>query len=193
MKRRGAYHFIICLLLACICFGCARAPKPSFYIRQDFDFSFIKRVGVLPFDNLTNEKFASERIRRLVINELLASGLMDVVVAGDLSATLKAAKVESVTALPPQQIKEIGKALNAQAVLTGSVERYEEPKGGSFAAPEISISLVMAETDSGSIVWSVSVSTGGAGFGTRHFGARADTISEASEKVVKKAIRTLYP
>ncbi|MDO9462582.1 MAG: hypothetical protein Q7J61_02120, partial [Deltaproteobacteria bacterium] len=156
-------------------------------------FSVIKKVAVLSFDNLTNEKFAAERIRRLVINELLASGLMDVVVAGDLSATLKAAKVESVTALPPQQIKEIGKALNAQAVLTGSVERYEEPKGGSFAAPEISSSLVMAETDSGAIVWSVSASTGGAGFGTRHFGARADTISEASEKVVKKAIRTLYP
>ena len=193
MKRRGAYYFIICLLLACICFGCARAPKPNFYIRQDFDFSVIKRVAVLPFDNLTNEKFASERIRRLVINELLASGLMDVVVAGDLSATLKTAKVESVTALPPKEIKEIGRALNAQAVLAGSVERYEESKGGSFAAPEISISLVMAEIDSGSIVWSVSASTGGAGFGTRHFGARADTISEASEKVVKKTIRTLYP
>lgn len=193
MKRWGAYHFIICLLLACICLGCARAPKPNFYIRQDFDFSVIKRVAVLPFDNLTNEKFASERIRRLAINELLASGLMDVVVAGDLSATLKTAKVESLTALPPKEIKEIGRALNVQAVLAGSVERYEESKGGSFAAPEISISLVMAEIESGSIVWSVSASTGGAGFGTRHFGARADTISEASEKVVKKAIRTLYP
>lgn len=193
MKRCIFYSFVVCLLLAFTYSGCARPPKPSSYIRQDFDFSFVKRVAVLPFDNLTNEKFASERIRRLVINELLASGLMDVVVAGDLSATLKTAKVESVTALPPKEIKEIGRALNAQAVLAGSVERYEESKGGSFAAPEISISLVMAEIDSGSIVWSVSASTGGAGFGTRHFGARADTISEASEKVVKKTIRTLYP
>ncbi|TSA07106.1 MAG: hypothetical protein D4R73_10250 [Deltaproteobacteria bacterium] len=193
MKRWGAYQFIICLLLACICFGCARAPKPSFYIRQDFDFSFIKKVAVLPFDNLTNEKFAAERIRRLVINQLLASGLMDVVVSGDVAAALKTAHVESATALPPQQIREIGKALNAQAVLAGSVERYEEPKSGAFDAPEVSLTLVMAETDSGSIVWSVNASTGGAGFGTRHFGARADTISEASEKVVKKAIGALYP
>jgi len=193
MKRCIFYSFVVCLLLAFTYSGCARPPKPSSYIRQDFDFSFVKRVAVLPFDNLTNEKFAAERIRRLVINQLLASGLMDVVVSGDLSSALKTAKVESATALPPQQIKEIGKALNAQAVLAGSVERYEEPKSGAFDAPEVSLTLVMAETDSGSIVWSVNASTGGAGFGTRHFGARADTISEASEKAVKKAIGALYP
>ena len=51
---------------------------------------------------------------------------------------------------------------------------------------------MMADTSSGSIIWSVTKTRGGAGFMARHFGARADTMSEAVLKVVREAIQTLY-
>jgi hypothetical protein len=50
----------------------------------------------------------------------------------------------------------------------------------------------MADTSSGSIIWSVTKTRGGADFWAKHFGARADTMSEAALKVVKEAIQTLY-
>lgn len=190
MKRsifRCCFLFILLTALAG-CFGKGHGPQS--YVRSDFDFSFVKKVVVLPFDNLTKEKFAGEHMRRIVINELLASGLTDVAVSGDIGAG-KATGAESTTALMPDQIAKIGKMFNAEAVLTGSVQRYEEPKGGSFAAPEVACSLIMHDTDSGSIIWSVNASVGGAGFLTRHFGARCDTLSEACERMVRESIRTL--
>jgi hypothetical protein len=38
----------------------------------------------------------------------------------------------------------------------------------------------------------VTKTRGGADFWAKHFGARADTMSEAALKVVKEAIQTLY-
>lgn len=187
--------WILCLisglLLACVCLGCARHRPSNSFVRQNFDFSFVKKIAVVPFDNLTNDKFAAEHIRRLTINELLVAGMPDVLISGEVSALIKPARGEQTAALSSEDIKKIGKALNAEAVLTGAVERYEEPKGGATSAPEITISLIMYETDSAAIIWSVTASSGGAGFATRHFGARTDTISEAAAKVVKAAIRTL--
>lgn len=192
MKKWLVSALVLCCSLV-LCSGCTHFKRntdspDNFYTRQNFDFSFIKKVAVLPFDNFTNEKFAAEHIRRLVINEILASGVADVALSGELS---KVVRTESGGALAPDDIKKVGKALNAEAVLAGSVERYEDAKGGAFAAPEVSLSLIMYDTDSGSIVWSVSASTGGASFATRHFGARCDTLSEASGKVVKRAVSTL--
>ncbi|MFH1147940.1 MAG: hypothetical protein V1736_09575 [Pseudomonadota bacterium] len=190
MKRYILWCCFLLLLLPALA-GCARHRGPQSYVRPDFDFSFVKKVVILPFDNLTKEKSAGEHLRRVVINELLASGLTDVVVSGDAGAAVKAAGAESTTTLLPDQINKIGKMFNAQAVLTGSVERYEEPKGGSFAAPEVACSLIMYDTDSGSIIWAVSSSMGGASFLTRHFGARCDTLSEACERVIRGSVKTL--
>lgn len=172
--------------------GCGGRGSPSFYISQDIDFSFIKRVAVLPLDNLTNDKFAGDAVRQVVISELLASGLVDVVCPGDAVAALETLKLKAGQSPNAEQIKAIGKALKVQAVIIGAVNKYGEIRDGNVSAPEVAITLMMADTGSGSIIWSVTKTRGGAGFWARHFGARADTMSEAVLKVVREAIKTLY-
>jgi len=172
--------------------GCGGRGDPSFYISQETDFSFIKRVAVLPLDNLTNERFAGDAVRQVVISELLASGLVEVVAPGDAIAAMDNLKMKPGQAPNADQIKAIGKALKVQGVIIGAVNKYGEIRDGNVSSPEITITLMMADTSSGSIVWSVTKTRGGAGFMARHFGARADTMSEAALKVVREAIRTLY-
>lgn len=179
-------------LLIFILYGCAGKGSPSYYINRDTDFSFIKRVAVLPLDNLTNDKFSSEAIRQVVINELLVSGLVDVSCPGDVAAALEAARVRMSHSPSAEQIKAIGNALKVQAVIFGAVNKFGEIREGNVSAPEISVTLMMADTNSGSIIWSVTRTSGGASFFTKHFGARADTMSEAVIKVVREAIQTLY-
>lgn len=180
------------LAAAIVSFSCAGRGTPSFYIRQDYDFSYIKKVAVLPLDNLTNEKFAADAVRQVVICELLSTGLVDVAVPGEAEAAVDKLGLRSIKALNAEQIKNLGNSLKVQAVVFGSVEKFGEVRIGNISAPEVTMTLMMADTTSGSIVWSVTKTGGGANFMARHFGARSDTMSEAVIRVVREAIQTLY-
>lgn len=180
------------LSIVIIAFGCSGQGTPSFYVRQDYDFSFIKRVAVLPLDNITNERFAGETVRQVVISELLATGLVDVAVPGESVAAIEKLGIKSVSSLNAEQIKAMGNALKVQAIVFGSVGKFGEARTGNISAPEVSITLMMADAGSGSIIWSVTKTGGGASFMARHFGARSETMSETVLRVVREAIQTLY-
>jgi hypothetical protein len=187
-----ALKTFILISLAVILFGCAGGGAPSFYIRQDYDFSYIKKIAVLPLDNLTNEKFAADAVRQVVVCEFLSTGLVDVAVPGEAETAFDKLGLRSVRALSAEQIKTLGSTLKVQAVVFGAVEKFGEVRIGNISAPEVTITLMMADTTSGSIVWSVTKTGGGASFAARHFGARSETMSEAVIRVVREAIETLY-
>ena len=194
-KKKLLKRFLLIFVLSTVIigFGCGgRGITPSFYIRPDYDFSYIKKVAVLPLDNLTNEKFAGEAVRQVVICELLATGLVDVVVPGEADTTIEKLGLRSTKSLSAEQIKTISNSLKVQAVILGSVGKFGEVRIGNISAPEVTITLMMADATSGSIVWSITKTGGGASFMARHFGAKSETMSEAVLRVVREAIQTLY-
>lgn len=185
---------IIPACLICVLFmsaGCRSNNVTTVHVRQDIDFSFIKKVAVLPLDNLTTEKTAGEAIRQMVIHELLASGVVDVTNPGDVITALDKANIKNVSSLNADQIRTIGNALKVQAMVFGSVERFGETKSGNYTYPELTVTLMMADTNSGSIIWSVTKTAVGDSFLARHFGARSPTMSEIMVQVVRNAISTL--
>lgn len=192
MKLPKRLFMIGILILSFLISGCGGRGGSSFYINQDIDFSFIKRVAVLPLDNLTNDRFAGDAVRQVVISEFLASGLVEVVCPGDVNAAFETLKIKTGQSPNAEQIKAIGKTLKVEAVIMGAVNKYGEIREGNVSSPEITITLMMADTTSGSIIWSVTKTRGGAGFWAKHFGARADTMSEAVLKLVRESIQTLY-
>lgn len=62
--------------------GCSGNPKPTEFVNPRFDFGFVERVAVLPFENLSSDRQAGARATRLLITELLATGTLDVVEPG---------------------------------------------------------------------------------------------------------------
>lgn len=193
MKNRIMNKYLSIIVLLCILFltGGCRGTDPSFHIRQDVDFSTIKRVAVVSFENLSSEKSADEIVKHLVINELLVSGLVDVVIPGEVSAAINKLDIKSNSSFSAEQIKALGKELKVQTVLLGSVIKYGETRDGNSSAPEVTINFMMAETYAGNIIWSVTKTRGGAGFMARHFGARSETLTETAISVVREAIQTL--
>jgi TolB-like protein len=179
--------YAICSLLIFI-YGCG---GPKYYIRPETDISNIKRVAVLPLDNFTSDEYAGEKIRRIVITELLLRGI-DVIEPGEITRVLKETKVTSLRSINIADIKNIGEKLGAEAIMMGSVEAFGISKGISVTYPEVSIQLILLEASSGNIVWSVLHTTGGASFWTRHFGAEGISLSEAARKAVKEAVNTLF-
>ncbi len=188
LLRKYIIACVLCILMlntSCI------SGIPSFHIREDIDFSFIKRVAVIPLENLTNEKFAGEIVRQVVISELLASGLVDVVVPGDVMSAINTLGIQPITSPDAKQIKALGDMLKVQAIVMGSVEEYGETRIGNISVPEVTITLMMADTGTGSIIWSVTKTRAEASFMAKHFGAKTKSMSETVLAVVREAIQTL--
>ena len=55
--------------------GCAGRMPTTKFTNPRFDFSFIERVAVLPFENLSADRQAAWRATRLMSTEMLASGI----------------------------------------------------------------------------------------------------------------------
>ncbi|MFO0982313.1 MAG: CsgG/HfaB family protein, partial [Planctomycetota bacterium] len=133
----------ICLtLLAC-------ASAPSIYVHPNTDLSMVHRVAVLPMDNLTTDRFAAERVRQVLVIELLAQGAFDVVEVGEVNRVLRARNIDNPANLGPEQIKALGNELKVQALLIGSVIDYGEHRSGTFTAPEIAVAMRLVDVDSG--------------------------------------------
>lgn len=161
------------------------------YSTPEADAGKIRRVAVLPLENFTADEYADEKIRSLAIIDLLSRGI-DVIEPGEVIKTLRELRVWSMNALSASDIQNIGKVLKADAVMTGSVSAFGIKKGITVSYPEVSVSLMLYESSSGNIIWSVWHTTGGAGFLTRHFGAEDTTLDETSRRVVKRAISTFF-
>jgi len=183
----GLLLSVFCSVLIFI-YGCG---GPEHYIRPKTDISNIRRVAVLPMGNFTSDEYAGEKVRRVVITELLLRGI-DVIEPGEVTRVLRESNVRPLGSIKITEIQDMGKTLSVEAVMMGSVETFGISRGISVTYPEVTIHLILLEASSGDIVWSVRHTAGGASFWTRHFGSEGITLSEAARKVVKEAIDTLF-
>ncbi len=190
--RNRSRQLCYILLAFCLFFviGCESTSK-HYYVRQQVDYSSIKRVAVLPFETLTSDEYAGEKIRQSVITALLSRGI-DVVEPGEVTRALVELKIRSLGSIKTTDIQTLAKTLGVEALMMGSVEAYGISKGITVSYPEVSISLRVVEASSGNIIWSVCNTSGGANFWTRHFGAENISLSETASKVVEEAIDTLF-
>jgi PBP1b-binding outer membrane lipoprotein LpoB len=183
---------LICIVLAALfCSGCRSSNPETYHVNEDVDFSFVKKVAVMPLENLTSDKSAGEIVRHLVISEMLASGLSDVVVPGEVIHAVNDLGIKNISSLSKKQIIALGRTLRVQALIMGSVQQYGLIRLANISAPEVTITLMMADTGTGDIIWSVTKTRGGASFMARHFGTKSETISEAVLATVREAIETL--
>jgi len=181
--------FILLMLILSFFFisGCA----PRHYIRSKASIGKINKIAVLPFENLTTNQYADEKIRAAVIIELLSKGI-EVVEPGEVTLVLNQLEIRSLNSLTASDIQFIGEALGVKTIMRGSVNTLGVNKGISVSYPEVSLNLILFDTTSGKIIWHVWQTAGGAGFWTRHFGAEGKTLDETVRDVVKNAINTLH-
>jgi len=164
------------------------------FTNPDFDFSFVERVAVLPFENASNDRQAGYRATRLMVNELLASGAVDVVEPGEVNAAL--AKLPGYQPRRPpnpstEQILSLGKDLGVQAFLLGSVPQSETVNAGSVRIPVVTLDVHMVEAETGATVWAATHTEQGGSFSARVLGTGAKPLSLTTRKCVKRVLKTL--
>jgi TolB-like protein len=186
--------FAVVLIGLAIASGCSGRMKPTKFTNPRFDFAYIERVAVLPFENLTADRQAAWRSTRLVATELLASGAVDVVEAGEVQAAL--AKIQGtdygrITSPPTEQIIALGKDLNVQAVVMGTVTQSELSRSGQVSIPVVTLDMRMVETETGATVWAATHTEKGGSTGAKVLGTGGEPISQTTRRCVKILLSTL--
>jgi len=190
--KRGRFQIcglpVLCFLIF-FTGGCSSVAKK--YTRPDYDINAIKTIAVLPLENFTSDNYANEKIRSKISIELLSRDV-NIIEPGEIVSVLRELKIKSVDSIRNRDMVSIGSMLNADAVLTGSVEAFGISRGITASYPEVSVHLIMFDTITGNIIWSAWHTSGGASFWTRHFGAEGSTLDNVSERVIKEVFDALY-
>lgn len=179
-------------LLAAVFLSACAAGGPTYYLHPTYDFSLMQKVGVLPLENHSADAQAAEKVRKVVVSEFLASGVVDVIDPGQVNRALAEAQVQSISSISAEEYKKVGSNLGVQALIVGSVDSFERINVGGSTFAEVAITLRAIDAETGTILWSANHREGGVGTMGRLFGVGGDTTSEATQKAVRGAVATLF-
>jgi TolB-like protein len=170
--------------------GCASGMATTRFTNPKFDFGYVERVAVIPFENLSSDPTAGARVTRLVVTELLASGAVDVVEPGEVQAALDRLGAR-ITTPSTEQVVSLGGSLGVQAVIVGSVTQSEILRSGAVGIPVVSLDVHMLESETGAAVWAASHTEKASGLGAKLLGAGGEPLSETTRRCVRRTLRTL--
>lgn len=148
-----------CLLLA----GCASGPR--LYVNSAADLAYYKKIAVLPFANLSNERFAGERVMRGFVTELTMAERYQIVDPGEFLSAL-----DKIGGLPgssgivdPAKLKDAATQVGANAVLRGAVTEFRMERSGTSEIPVVAFDVELLDVATSNTVWRGSVSKRGKG------------------------------
>src|SRR5579871_1815896 len=110
------------LLAAALLCGCA-SDGHKFHDRR-MDFASVHTVAVLPFNNLSRDNLAGDRVRDVFASLLLATGAIYVLPQGEVARGLSRAGVANPAAPSKDEAIALGKALGAEAIIAGTLKEY---------------------------------------------------------------------
>lgn len=174
------------LLLA----GCSGMGSTVF-VHRNYNFNFIEKVAVIPFENLSNDQGASARITHLFITELLAADAFDIVEPGEVLIAISKLNLTRSDMLTEEQAKQLGKTLGVQGVILGAVNESSGVRSAANSETVVTLDARMVETESAQTVWSATHTEGSKGFFASIFGTGDKSQSEVARRCVRKVIKTL--
>jgi len=187
MKYRLALAFMAALLVSAGCAGLG----PTTFIHPEYNFAFVERVAVIPFENLSGDQGAGSRASRLFVNELLAAEAFDVVEPGEVALALDNMGLVRTADLTREQIITLGLQLKAQGLFLGSVGESGINRSGSSGSSVVTISARLVEAETGVTIWSSTNTEDSRGFWSTLFGTGQKSRSEVTRRCVSRCIATL--
>jgi hypothetical protein len=176
-------------LLLCAALGCAHGGR---YQDKTMDFAAVRTVAIMPFVNLSAVGTGNERVRDVFSNMLLATGALYVLPSGEVARAASRTGVVTPAAPTRDEVISLGKALNAEAVITGVLKEYGEVRSGNSSANAIAVSVQMIETQTGKVVWSASSAKGGVGFWDRMLGGGGESMNKVTEDASRDLLDKLF-
>jgi TolB-like protein len=129
------------------------APAPATFVSSRLAGRPVTSVVVLPFRNLSREPGAGQAAAELGSWCLHALSPVVVLDAGDATRRLLGGGWRTGMPVGRPEVQRLGREPAADAVLMGSVERWEEGDASGLRPPEIGLSLRLLDAATGDILW----------------------------------------
>ena len=207
MRSPFAVYLFLVFLACIVMVGCG---GPRTYIHPNPGLDMVKKVVVMPFDNLSADASANQKVRISFVIELLRTGNFDVLDIGEADRRLGASGLSYSAARGPIPItaprggsasgagsagsgegdtsvplsRQIGGALGVQALLLGSVDTYSLERTRDESIPEVTVTARLVDVETGVIIWaSTHTRRGRAGIPILGWGKRT-SLGLVSRKVI---------
>ena len=180
----------LCILALTFFVACS-GMSPTVFVNKQYNFNFLEKVAVVPFENLSTDQGAGSRITHIFLTELLAAESFDIAEPGEVSKVTQKYVGSGGSALTRDQIVEIGKVLGVQGIILGSVNQTSSARAGGSATTEVTIDARLVETETGQTIWSATNTEGGRGFLASLLGTGDKSDAEIARKCVRHIINTL--
>ncbi|MCB2183887.1 MAG: hypothetical protein KQH63_17800 [Desulfobulbaceae bacterium] len=182
---------LICAFLALVQ-GCAQKTSGGVFFNEMVDFASIQTVAVMPFENLTDNEDAAERVRDVFMGMLLATEAVYVLPPGEVFRGISRVGMLNPAAPSTDEIKSLAGILSVDVVITGVLREYQLVRAGASTANIISVSLQMIETQTGTIIWSASSTKGGITLTDRMFGGGGRPMNDVTLESVDELLNKLF-
>ena len=189
---KAAYAVLMMVALALVTSCAQKSLTRPTYRDPNMDFGAIQTVGVMPFQNLTRESLAADRVRDVFINRLLSTDALYVQPVGEIARVVGRLEIQTPATPSPEEIVKLGGALKVQAIVTGVVLEYAEVRSGASSANLISITVQMQEAQTGRTVWTASSTRGGISIWDRLFGGGGRPMYDVTRDAVNDVIHKLF-
>lgn len=185
--KRTAALFILVFSAA----SCASSSGGPYYSNPNMDFQAVKTAAVMPFQNLTREQLAADRVRDVFSNMLLATSEIYVMPPGEVSRGILITGIANPVIPSPEEVVKLAAVIKVDVIITGAVKEYGEVRSGTSSANLISVSLQMIEASTGKTIWSASTTQGGITTTDRLFGGGGQPMNDITEVAVKDLIEKI--
>src|SRR3990170_852794 len=113
-----------------------------------------KKVAILPFYNISGYRDAGKVVANIFVTEMFKSGRFRVEEPGNIAHFMIQERIDTVGEIEIERLKILGKRLGVDAVMTGTVEEFDDGRGGVSSVPTVSITARMISSNTGQLIWS---------------------------------------
>jgi len=128
-----------------------KIPSENIFVSPEFDKDKPLSVAILPFENLTGEKEASELLQRLFYNNFSSLAYRDVEL-GYINTKLSNFNPQNI--FKTIEPVKTGKLLDADALILGRITKFETYYAGVYSSFTVAVELEMIDTQTQRLLWS---------------------------------------
>lgn len=112
------------------------------------------KVAIFPFYNISGYRDAGKIVANVFVTEMFKSGRFLVEEPGNIAHFMMQERIDTLGEIEIERLKILGKRLGVDAVMTGTVEEFDDGRGGISSVPTVSITARMISSNTGQLVWS---------------------------------------
>jgi TolB-like protein len=178
----------LCLLLL-VFLSCAHPPR--IYLRPQTNLSEFKKIAVLPFDNLSGEEDAGEKITEIFTVELLRMGSFSVAEPGRVKKAVMEKRIRTTRDMDIEAVKWLGESLEVDLILAGSVLDFAVEESASKKVPMVTVIARLVKADRGVTVWAAYQSRQGDDKESLFGWGRITSLSQLAHLAVCEMLKSL--